>query len=55
MKTPKSLMLPKFTDIRSLKQAEEIIRELTKAVENFNRYVYGDLANHEERITTLEP
>lgn len=55
MRTPKSSILPKFTEIRNLKHAEEIIRELTKAVESLNRSVYGDLLDHEGRITTLEP
>lgn len=55
MKTPKSLMLPKSTDIRSLEQAEEIIKNLIKVVETLHRLVYSDLIDHEGRITTLEP
>lgn len=48
MNTPKSLVLPKFEEIKDLKQAEEIIRQLIKAVEQLNQFVYGDVSKIEE-------
>lgn len=43
-------MLPKFVKIRDLKQAEEIIKELVKAIEDLNRFVYSDIAEIEEHL-----
>ncbi len=48
MKTPKSLILPEFTEIKDLKQAEEIIRQLIKAIEQLNQFVRGDVSKIEE-------
>lgn len=49
METPKSLILPEFDKIRDLEHAEEIIREIIKAVEELNKFVYGDVSKIEEK------
>lgn len=47
-------MLPEFIGIKDLKQAEEIIRQLIRAVESLNKAVHSDEEKSAYTWDTLE-
>lgn len=54
MKISKTIILPK-REAKDLEELKAIVKELTQAVEEIHRVVYGDLVETHERLVVLEP
>ena len=54
MRIPKIIVLPK-NEAEDLDELKKVVKELTQAVENLHRVIYGDLAEIQERLVALEP
>ena len=54
LRVSKNLILPRVDRIQD-PEVKKVIQELLKVIQETNANNCSDLANHEERITTLEP